>query len=374
MRVLVVRLSSMGDLVQTLPALTDAARAIPGITFDWVADESFAQVPAWHKNVQTVIPSAFRRWRKSWPQALKSREPQEFLRKVRTEKYDLVIDLQCELKSALASRLARGVRCGYESRAVHEWGAQFAYQKKFFVPKDRHSIQRMRQLMANALGYEYAQSEIDYGIDRARLGSVSVKLPERFLVFIHSTSWASKCWPEFYWQDLARKAISAGFSVVLPWGDEAERERALRIANGLDGVIVLPSLSISEKAAIINRACATVGLDTGLSHIAAALDIGSVTIYGATDPLLVGATGKHQIHMVSGFECVACHDTQCTYTGVAEFKPACLVEITPDKVWQKLEFLFSEAASTQYSNRAPGKAMCENSQVGKGSSEATPPL
>ncbi len=342
----------MGDLVQTLPALTDAARAIPGITFDWVADESFAQVPAWHKNVQTVIPSAFRRWRKSWPQALKSREPQEFLRKVRTQKYDLVIDLQCELKSALASRLARGVRCGYESRAVHEWGAQFAYQKKFFVPKDRHSIQRMRQLMANALGYEYAESEIDYGIDRARLGPVSVRLPERFLVFIHSTSWASKCWPEFYWQDLARKAISAGFSVVLPWGDEGERERALRIANGLDGVIVLPSLSISEKAAIINRACATVGLDTGLSHIAAALDIGSVTIYGATDPLLVGAMGKHQIHMVSGFECVACHDTQCTYTGVAEFKPACLVEITPDNVWQKLECLSSDAPRTQYLNRA----------------------
>lgn len=337
MRVLVVRLSSMGDLVQTLPALTDAARAIPGISFDWVVDESFAQVPAWHKNVESVIPSAFRRWQKNWRHALKSREPQEFVRKVRSQKYDLVVDVQCELKSALTSRLVRGIRCGYDRRAVHEWGAQFAYQRKFFVPKGRHSIQRMRQLMAGALGYEYVEDEIDYGIDRARLGPISFKPPERFLVFIHSTSWTSKCWPEFYWQELARKAISAGFSVVLPWGDEAERERALRIANGHDGVIVLPPLSISEKAAIINNACATVGLDTGLSHIAAALDIPSVTIYGATDPLLVGATGKHQLHMVSGFECVACHDTQCTYTGVAEFKPACLVEITPHSVWQKLE-------------------------------------
>ncbi len=337
----------MGDLVQTLPALTDAARAIPGITFDWVVDESFAQVPAWHKDVETVIPSAFRRWRKNWRQALKSREPQEFLRKVRSQKYDRVIDVQCELKSALASRLARGIRYGYDRRAVHEWGAQFAYQRKVFVPKERHSIQRMRQLLASTLGYEYAENEIDYGIDRARLDPVSVELPERFLVFIHSTSWASKCWPEFYWQDLTRKATGAGFSVVLPWGDEAERERALRIANGQDRVIVLPQLSISEKAAIINKACATVGLDTGLSHIAAALDIPSVTIYGATDPLLVGATGKHQIHMISGFECVACHETQCTYTGVAEFKPACLVEITPDNVWQKLEFLSLGAVSTQ---------------------------
>src|ERR1700674_4671692 len=250
MRVLVVRLSSMGDLVQTLPALTDAARAIPGITFDWVVDESFAQVPAWHRNVDTVIPSAFRRWRKNWRQAFKSREPQEFLRKVRSQKHDLVIDVQCELKSALVSRLARGIRYGYDRRAVHEWGAQFAYQRKFFVPKAMHSVQRMRRLVASALGYEYAENEIDYGIERSRLGPVPVKLPERFLVFIHSTSWASKCWPEFYWQDLTRKAIGAGFSVVLPWGDEAERERALRIANDHDGVIVLPPLSISQKAAI----------------------------------------------------------------------------------------------------------------------------
>jgi heptosyltransferase-1 len=102
-------------------------------------------------------------------------------------------------------------------------------------------------------------------------------------------------------------------------------------------VVVLPPLSITEKAAIINQACGTVGLDTGLSHIAAALDIPSVTIYGATDPLLVGATGRHQLHMVSGFECVGCHDTKCTYPGAAEFKPACLVEIKPENVWEKLE-------------------------------------
>jgi heptosyltransferase-1 len=327
----------MGDLVQTLPALTDAAKAIPDISFDWIVDESFTQVPSWHKNVDTVIPSAFRRWRKNWSQAFRSGEPQEFLKKVRRQKYDYVIDVQCELKSALASRLARGVRYGYDRRAVHEWGAQFAYQKKFFVPKGTHSIQRMRRLMASSLNYEFAAGEIDYGIDRARLGPVSVKLPERFLVFIHSTSWTSKCWPEFYWQDLARKALSSGFSVVLPWGDEAERERAMRIAGGHEGVIVLPPLSITEKAAIINCASGTVGLDTGLSHIAAALDIPSVTIYGATDPLLVGATGNNQLHMVSRFECVGCHETKCVYTGVAEFKPACLVEITPDSVWRKLE-------------------------------------
>jgi heptosyltransferase-1 len=341
MRVLIVRLSSMGDLVQTLPALSDAARAIPEITFDWIVDESFAQVPGWHRNVETVIPSAFRRWRKNWRQAFRSGEPQEFLRKVRAQKYDFVVDVQCELKSAVASRLARGPRYGYDRHAVHEWGAQFAYQKKFFVPKNRHSVQRMRQLLAGALGYEYEEPMLDYGIDRSRLGAVTIDLPERFVVFIHSTSWASKVWPEFYWQELLNKVTNAGLAVLLPWGDEAERLRALRIAGGNNKAIVLPALSISEKAAIINRASATVGLDTGLSHIAAALDIPSITIYGATDPLLVGATGRQQLHLASTFECVGCHDVVCKYTGAAEFKPACLVEMKPEQVWQKLQHLSS---------------------------------
>jgi heptosyltransferase-1 len=344
MRVLIVRLSSMGDLVQTLPALSDAARAIPEISFDWIVDESFAQVPGWHRNVETVIPSAVRRWRKNWRRAFKSGEPQSFLRKVRAQKYDFIVDMQCELKSALASRLARGPRYGYDSRAVHEWGAQFAYQKNFFVPKDRHSLQRMRQLLAGALGYEYEEGHLDYGIDRSRLAPVLIGLPERFVVFIHSTSWTSKVWPEFYWQDLLQKVTADGYEVLLPWGDEAERERAVRIAAGNNKAIVLPALSISEKAAIINRASATVGLDTGLSHIAAALDIPSITIYGATDPLLVGATGQHQMHLTSTFECVGCHDVECKYTGPAEFKPSCLVEIKPEYVWQKLKQLSPGAA------------------------------
>ena len=336
----------MGDLVQTLPALSDAARAIPKISFDWIVDESFAQVPGWHRNVETVIPSPFRRWRKNWRQAFKSGEPQEFLRKVRAQKYDFIVDVQCELKSAVTSRLARGPRYGYDRRAVHEWGAQFAYQKKFFVPKDRHSMQRMRQLLASALGYQYEESQVDYGIDRSRLGEVPIDLPGRFVVFIHSTSWTSKVWPEFYWQELLNKVTSAGYAVLLPWGDEAERLRAERFAAGNDKAFVLPPLSISEKAAIINHATATVGLDTGLSHIAAALDIPSITIYGATDPLLVGATGQHQLHMASTFECVGCHEVECKYTGVAAFKPACLVEIKPEHVWRKLQLL-SPGVSTE---------------------------
>jgi len=331
----------MGDLVQTLPALTDAARANPDIRFDWVVDESFSQVPAWHPRVEKVFPSAFRRWNKNWLRSLKSREPQEFLKQLRRRKYDLIVDLQGEFKSALAARLARGPRCGYDARAAHEWGAHFLYQKKIFVPKGIHSIQRMRQSLSQALDYEYDPDQVDYGIESSSLGPPPPSLPEPYFVFVHSTSWPSKVWPEHYWRTLIETATATGFSVVLPWGDQAERQRALRIAAGHKDAVVLPPLSISEKAAIIARAQATVGLDTGLSHIAAAFAVPSVTLYGATDPLLVGATGKKQVHLTSEFECIKCHETVCSYQKPAEFKPACFVEITPGRVWQALQKLLT---------------------------------
>ena len=331
----------MGDLVQTLPALTDAAKAIPGIRFDWIVDESFADVPAWHPGVERVLPTAHRRWRRDPRAAARSGEPQAFLRALRSRRYDLIVDVQCELKSALASRLARGPRAGYDRSAVHEWGAQFFYQQKFSVPKGQHSMRRMRELLARALGYTYDEREIDYGVARARLGPPPSAMPEPYLVFIHSTSWTSKCWAEGYWRELTATATSAGFRVVLPWGTEEERLRAERIAGKNDKATVLPPMSISEKAAVIARAHATIGLDTGLSHIAAAFDVPSVTIYGATDPLLVGALGSHQRHLAADFACVKCHAVQCTYDGAPHAEPACLVGIRPAQVWSELQQLMS---------------------------------
>jgi len=338
MRVLIVRLSSMGDVVHTLPALTDAAKAIPGLRFDWAVDESFAQIPAWHSHVDTVFPTALRRWGKKPAGA----EFSEFRQTLRRERYDLIVDLQGEFKSALIARLARGVRCGYDLGSVHEKGAQLVYRKKFSVPKGKHSSHRMRQLLSQALSYSYDPGTIDYGIERSRLPSSPVSVAGPYMVFIHSTSWESKNWPEHYWQELASKAVAAGFHVVLPWGSDAEQQRSVRIARGDDRVVVLPRLSISEKASIMERAVATVGLDTGLSHIAAALSVPSVTLYGATSPDLCGALGARQLHITSEFECVNCHKEGCLYPQPAPFKPACFVSVEPDGVWSKLNTLIRE--------------------------------
>jgi heptosyltransferase-1 len=343
MRILIVRLSAMGDLVQTLPALTDAAKAIPQIRFDWVVDEAFAQVPSWHSHVENVFPTALRRWGQNWGATYKSGELQTLLKRLRATNYDMIVDVQGGFKSAIIARFAKGQHAGHDSRGVHDWGAQFFYQRQFAVPKGMHSIARMRRLLSASLGYKFHDADIDYGIVLGRLEASKLDLPKPYLVFIHSTSWASKVWPEHYWQELLRLVTTAGFYVILPWGDEGERQRSERIAAGNTRAVVLPQLSISQKAAIIKGAQGTVGLDTGLSHIAAALNIPSVTIYGATDPRLVGATGKQQLHLTSQFECLYCHETVCTYQRASEFKPSCLVELRPDHVWRELTRLLSQS-------------------------------
>lgn len=329
----------MGDIVQTLPALTDAAKSIPNIRFDWALDEEFAQIAAWHPSVETPIPIALRRLKRTFRQGLKDREINSIVKKLRSVKYDFVVDLQGIFKSAMIARFAKGVRCGFDSKSIHESGAQVAYKKRYRIPREQHAIRRMRELLSRSLGYSFIEDEIDYGIDKMRLPPAPLELPKPFLTFIHSTSWNSKRWHETYWKDLATRATKAGFFVILPWGDEAERLRAERIAAGNDKAFFLPKLSIAEKASIIAQSVGTVGLDTGLSHIAAALGVPSVTIYGATDPLLVGAKGMRQIHLASAFECVKCHQTECTYTTPEELKPACLVEFTPEKVWINLQDL-----------------------------------
>lgn len=342
----------MGDVVHTMPALSDAARALASIRFDWAVDESFAQIPAWHRNVDTVFPIALRRWRGDLASQSGRSEARAFLKTFRTEKYDLIADLQGEFKSAFVARLAKGPRAGYDGASAREWGAHLSYGRKFSVAKGAHSMKRMRQLLSQALSYSYDESVVDYGIERARLLPSPIQLKQPYVVLIHSTSWESKNWPEHYWRELAGKISSAGFSVVLPWGSEAERERSVRIAEGSSLSTVLPALSISEKASIIAAAAGSVGLDTGLSHIAAALNVPSVTLYGATDPNLCGTIGTNQIHLASGFECVKCHETECTFANVT-FKPACFEEIRPEQVWSELQRVRAIAAGASKESYQP---------------------
>ena len=165
MRVLIVKTSSMGDVLHTLPALTDAQQAIPGIQFDWVVEEGFAQIPSWHSAVDRVIPVAIRRWRKAWFSAPIKAERKAFRDAVRLQQYDAIIDAQGLVKSAaLVTRLARGVKHGMDWSTAREPLASLFYNRKHHIAKQQHAVERTRELFAKSLGYVKPQSQGDYAI------------------------------------------------------------------------------------------------------------------------------------------------------------------------------------------------------------------
>lgn len=299
MRVLIVKTSSFGDLIHTLPAVTDAVKAMPGITFDWVAEEAFVEVPGWHPAVADTIPIALRRWRKNWRRAVASGELSAFFGRLRAHEYDFVIDAQGLLiKSALIARLAKGSCHGLSWGAAREPAASLLYSHRHAIARSQHAIERIRQLFAEVLGYSYDPLRLDYGIGSAHLPS---PLDDAgYWVFLHGTTWPTKRLADEQWIALGNIAAAQGHSIYLPWGNAAEKRTAEIIATHCSNARVLPRLSLTELAGILTQARGVIGVDTGLAHLGAALDIPGVTLYSVTFPALTGARGKRQCCVVLG--------------------------------------------------------------------------
>jgi len=294
MQVLIVKTSSMGDVLHTLPALTDAMQAIPGIRFDWVVEENFAQIPGWHPAVDKVLPVAIRRWRKHWFGSQQREERVLFKRELQSRQYDVVIDAQGLIKSAaLVTRLARGVKHGQDSRSAREPFASWWYDQRHEIDKKQHAVERTRELFAKSLGYQKPQTQGDYAIAAHFLRDVPQDAAP-YLVFLHATTRDNKHWPEGHWRDLIALLQPSGLRIKLPWGAEHEHQRAQRLADGFDHVEVLPKLTLEAVARELAGAKAVVSVDTGLSHLTAALDRPNITLYGPTDPGLIGGYGQNQ--------------------------------------------------------------------------------
>lgn len=335
MHVLIVKTSSMGDVIHTLPALTDARKAFPDITFDWLIEENFSEIPRWHPAVKKIIPIAWRRWRKNLLSAATRNEFQAFYQNLRAEKYDLIIDAQGLLKSALFSCLARGERLGLDWNSAREKWASVFYKNKFSVVREQHAVTRVRNLFSQALKYNLPQDIADYGIDREKF--VAEESANPYLVFLHGTTWATKHWPEESWIELARLVTDAGYVVKLPWGNPAELERAKRIAAVSDKTEVLPRLDLAGMAKVLAGAKAIAAVDTGLGHLAAALDVPTVSLYGPTNPVLTGALGRSQVHLSAQFPCAPCLGKECVYPNAEPTVPQCFPVLTSLMVWQALK-------------------------------------
>ena len=334
MRVLIVKTSSLGDVIHTLPAITDAKRAHPSLIVDWVVEENFADIPRWHPAVDRVIPIALRRWRKHFFSKKTWKEWWGFRRTIKEKKYDVIIDAQGLLKSAIVTFGAWGQKTGLDFHSAREPLASLFYHKRFFVRKDQHAIDRLRHLLSQVLHYAVPSSMPDYGIDRHRFDRDD---DSPYVVFLHGTTWKNKHWPEEYWIALAKKVGEKGMCIKLLWGNESEKARAERIASTCSTIDVLPRLDLAGVASVLANAKAIVSVDTGLGHLAAALDVPTVSLYGPTNPHLTGALGQKQIHLKASFSCAPCLQRECTYSTPSPLYPPCFETLPPDAVWRVLE-------------------------------------
>lgn len=338
-KVLIVKLSSMGDLVQALPALSDAVAAYPGLNFDWVVDESFGEIPAWHHAVGEVFPLPLRRWKSESRMGPARGVLWQWRRDMKGRQYDAVVDLQGNFKSAGVTCGVKAQRHGYDGASIREWGAHLAYTKSHAVDKQQHAIQRMRKLMSSSLSYSLPETEADFGLDTIVWPEPTINLPAKpFLVFVANASWTTKSWPKESWKRLAQRAKELGYEVLLPWGSDAEHHQVQDIAAGASNISVLPRLGLTHIASIMERSVAAVCVDTGLAHISAAVGNPTVTLYGPTDPLLIGARGRASHYVEAGaYECIPCYRKLCRVENYKGPEARCLGDLPVESVWRALK-------------------------------------
>ena len=284
-RILLVKTSSLGDVVHNLPVVSDIRDGIPGAAIDWVVEEAFAAIPRLHAGVNRVIPVAIRRWRREMLRASTRSECGAFLRQLREREYEEIVDTQGLLKSALVTRAARGPGFGLDWKSSRE-PLRLFYQRTFSVPWGQHAVARNRSLAAQSLGYA-STTPASYGI-RAPRRAFAWLPADRYAVLLHATSAAPKLWPESRWRDVANHLLSNNIISVLPWGNADERARSERLAQSMSNAVIAPALVLDDMAALLAQAQVVVGVDTGLTHLAAALNVPAVGIYSATDAAATG--------------------------------------------------------------------------------------
>ena len=313
MKILVVKTSSLGDVVHTMPAISDIAANVPNAQIDWLVEAPFAALPAMHPAIRTVIPIAWRKWRKHLF-AADTRAALEAARaQLKAEQYDVIIDFQGLLKSALWATQARGVRAGYDWASAREPLASLFYTKRAAVAVAQHAVERSRQLAAAHLSYAVTGAQ-RFGL----LAPDAEWLPHtsRYAVLITGASRPEKLWPEASWQAIAATLAAQGFALVWLWGSAEEGERAQRLAR-VSGGEVPPFLTVKDASAVLAKASLCVGLDTGFTHIAAAFAVATVGIYCDHEPGLVGITGEGYVASVGGRGLVPTVDAVQTRMGAA---------------------------------------------------------
>lgn len=287
MKVLLVRLSSMGDLIHTLPAVDDLSRMRPDVELHWLSEAAFTDIARLHPFVKKVHVMRWRQWRKELAQYSVWQDIGRLKSELQQQHFDFVLDSQGLVKSAVFAKITQAPVKGLGFGSARERWAALMYNQTYTVPKGQNAVWRNRVLFAQAFGYEMP-SEQRFGLVVPQEGALN-GLPPRYYVALHATSRDSKLWPVGHWVELLQKLHDREeCAVYLPWGNETEKLRAENIAAKLPFAKVCDKLSLLQAAYLLERAQGVVGVDTGLLHLANALDRPVVGIYTDTDPAKTG--------------------------------------------------------------------------------------
>jgi heptosyltransferase-1 len=292
--ILFIKTSSLGDVIHHMPAVSDARRHHPDARIGWVVEEAFAPLVRLHRDVETVVPVASRRWRRTPFDPATWREVAAFRQAMRAQPHETLIDAQGLLRSALITWFAKGESHGYDRESVREKPASWFYANRHRVDRALHAITRNRVLTGAALGY-VPEGPPDFGLDRAALAGSTAT---RDAILLHATARPEKEWPVADWIAIAKALAARGYRPVLPWGTEIERRRSAEIAGEVAGAQVPDFAPLDAVARMIARAQFVVGVDTGLLHLAAALGVPLVAIFGGTEPGQHGPKGSGKIEVV----------------------------------------------------------------------------
>ena len=289
----------MGDLMHALPAITEAKLNMPNLVFDWVVDKNFSSVPKWHPAINEVIETNHREWKLNLFSSDSRNEIKQVIETIEDNNYDLIVDMQNNLKSAFLSFLCKQPVAGMDARSSREYPAHLAYKKKINVSKDMHAIQRQKSLLSSALDYSNKISVDSYGIDKNKFSYSNKVSEKKYIVCVQNASWPTKQWPINYWQELICELAVNDMHLYFPSGNQSELDRANEICSASPKAKALDLMSLNEMAYLIDNASLSICSDTGLAHLSAITNTPSLTLYGPTNPQLIGTYGEDQHHLLA---------------------------------------------------------------------------
>ncbi|HJV53892.1 MAG TPA: lipopolysaccharide heptosyltransferase I [Noviherbaspirillum sp.] len=285
MKILIVRVSSLGDVVHNMPMVADILRHCPDAKIDWVLEEAYTSLVRLNRGVRNIIPFALRRWRKNLLSEKTRAEMRAFYHALRSESYDVVFDTQGLFKTGAVMRMAQlapgGRRVGLANATEgsgYEAISRIFHTESIPVDPRTHAVQRARVVAAATLGYQI-DTPADFSL-QAPDASHAAWLPgQAYAVFFHGTARNAKRWDNACWVQIARGLNARGLQILLPWGSEQERDAAMRLAAQMENAQVLPKLPMMDAVILAQRAALAVGVDTGLTHIAAAFNRPTIELY-----------------------------------------------------------------------------------------------